>query len=100
MWPHGIRRAPRSRHRTERHGWESLTPTENRVVELVVRGMSNPQIADELYLSPRTVGTHMSHILAKLEPGLAVNSAERGHDGGSVEAPNDVQAVKASDKYK
>jgi DNA-binding CsgD family transcriptional regulator len=66
MWAHGIRRAPRVRHRTARHGWESLTPTETKVVDLVVRGMSNPQIAEELYLSPRTVGTHVSHILAKL----------------------------------
>lgn len=39
-------------------------------------------------------------ILASLEPGLAVNTAERGYDGGSVEAPDDVQAVIASPKYK
>jgi ATP-dependent protease ClpP protease subunit len=39
-------------------------------------------------------------ILASLEPGLAVNTAERGHDGGSVEAPDDVQAVVATPLYK
>jgi ATP-dependent protease ClpP protease subunit len=39
-------------------------------------------------------------ILASLEPGLAVNTAERGYDDGSVEAPDDVQAVIASPKYK
>ena len=66
MWAHGIRRGPRAKHRTARHGWDSLTPAETRIVDLVVRGLSNPQIADELYLSPRTVGTHVSHILAKL----------------------------------
>lgn len=82
MWAHGIRRAPRVKHRTARHGWESLTPTENKVVELVVRGLSNPQIAEELYLSPRTVGTHVSHILAKLSlssrTDLAREAARRG----------------------
>jgi DNA-binding NarL/FixJ family response regulator len=45
----------------------SLTPTEAKVADLVVRGLSNPQIAAELYLSPRTVATHVSHILAKLD---------------------------------
>src|SRR5688500_120714 len=38
--------------------------------------------------------------LKSLEPGLAVNTAERGHDGGSVEAPDDIQAVVNSDKFK
>jgi ATP-dependent protease ClpP protease subunit len=39
-------------------------------------------------------------ILAKLEPGLAVNTVEHGYDDGSVEAPDDAQAVVASPKYK
>jgi ATP-dependent protease ClpP protease subunit len=39
-------------------------------------------------------------ILAKLEPGLAVNTVERGYDDGSVEAPDDVQAVVNSATYK
>ncbi len=63
---YGIRRGPHSKHRQARHGWESLTPTESRVAALVVQGMSNPQIAGELFLSPRTVATHVSHVLAKL----------------------------------
>ncbi len=64
--PLGIRRGPRAKHRVARVGWESLTPTELKVTALVVAGLSNPQIAARLYLSPRTVGTHVSHILAKL----------------------------------
>jgi ATP-dependent protease ClpP protease subunit len=39
-------------------------------------------------------------ILSSLEPGLVVNTAERGYDDGSVEAPDDIQAVTASAKYK
>ena len=66
MRRHGIRRGPHARHRTARHGWDGLTPSEVRVVELVVRGLSNTQIGAELFLSPRTVETHVSHVLAKL----------------------------------
>jgi DNA-binding CsgD family transcriptional regulator/tetratricopeptide (TPR) repeat protein len=63
---YGIRRGPHVRHRRSDHGWESLTPAEEKVVGLVARGMSNPQIAAHLFLSRRTVQTHVSHILAKL----------------------------------
>ncbi len=64
---HGIRRAPRVKHRRARHGWESLTPAEAKIAALVAQGMTNPQIAARLFLSPRTVATHVSHILGKLD---------------------------------
>ncbi|WP_213451783.1 helix-turn-helix transcriptional regulator [Rhizomonospora bruguierae] len=63
---YGIRRGSRARHRRDRQGWTSLTATEEKVVALVAEGMSNPEIASRLFLSPRTVQTHVSHILAKL----------------------------------
>jgi DNA-binding NarL/FixJ family response regulator len=63
---YGIRRGPHTQHRRSQRGWDSLTPTELKVAGLVARGMSNPQIATELFLSRRTVQTHVSHILAKL----------------------------------
>ncbi|MDQ3786865.1 MAG: helix-turn-helix transcriptional regulator, partial [Actinomycetota bacterium] len=43
-----------------------LTPTETKIAAMVAEGLSNRQIAEQLVLSPRTVGTHVSHILAKL----------------------------------
>lgn len=64
---HGIRRGPHAKHRAARSGWESLTPTESRIAALVADGMSNPQIAAKLFLSRRTVATHVSHILGKLD---------------------------------
>jgi DNA-binding CsgD family transcriptional regulator len=64
---YGIRRGPHSAHRRSRQGWGALTPTESKVVGLVARGWSNPQIAAHLFLSRRTVQTHVSHILAKLD---------------------------------
>ena len=63
---HGVRRGPRSLVKRPTSGWESLTPTEQRIAALVARGRSNPDIATELYLSRRTVQTHVSNILRKL----------------------------------
>jgi len=50
-------------------GWESLTPTEQDVVRLVQDGLSNAEVAARLFISPRTVQTHLTHVYAKL--GLA-----------------------------
>ncbi|KAA1421602.1 helix-turn-helix transcriptional regulator [Nocardioides humilatus] len=47
-------------------GWSSLTPTEQRVAKLLASGLTNPAIAAELYVSPRTIQTHASNIYAKL----------------------------------
>jgi len=63
---HGIRRGPHAKHRQARSGWESLTPAEVKVAQLVQDGLSNPEIAAHLFLSRRTVATHVSHILKKL----------------------------------
>ena len=45
---------------------ESLTPTERDVVRLVVEGLTNNDVAARLFVSPRTVQTHLTHIYAKL----------------------------------
>jgi DNA-binding CsgD family transcriptional regulator len=64
---HGIRRGPHAKHRQAQSGWDSLTPTEIKIAALVEEGLSNPEIAASLLLSPRTVATHVSHILKKLD---------------------------------
>lgn len=61
----GVRRR-RSRAGTVSHGWEALSPTERNVVHLVTRGLSNPQIGEQLYISRRTVETHLSHVFRKV----------------------------------
>jgi DNA-binding CsgD family transcriptional regulator len=48
-------------------GWASLTPTESRVVELVAEGLTNPQVAERMFVSPATVKTHLSHVFSKLD---------------------------------
>jgi len=64
---YGIRRGPHAKHRQARSGWDSLTPAETKIAEFVEGGLSNPEIAAKLLLSRRTVATHVSHILKKLD---------------------------------
>jgi DNA-binding NarL/FixJ family response regulator len=63
----GVRRGSRSPHRRATHGWESLTPTQQRIALLVAKGLSNPDIAAQLSVSRNTVQTHVSSILSKLD---------------------------------
>jgi DNA-binding CsgD family transcriptional regulator len=55
----GARKRPSS-------GWGSLTPTELDVVRLVSEGLANKDIATRLFISPRTVQTHLTHVYTKL----------------------------------
>ncbi len=47
-------------------GWASLTPAERDVVRLVSDGLANNDIATRLFVSPRTVQTHLTHVYTKL----------------------------------
>ncbi|MGM9902891.1 LuxR family DNA-binding response regulator [Enterococcus sp. 10A9_DIV0425] len=46
---------------------EELTNRENEILMLISEGKSNQEIADELFITLKTVKTHVSNILAKLE---------------------------------
>src|SRR6184192_1587204 len=47
-------------------GWDSLSERERRVADLVARGHSNKEIGQRLYMSHRTVGSHLYRIFPKL----------------------------------
>jgi predicted ATPase/DNA-binding CsgD family transcriptional regulator len=58
-------------------GWMSLTPTERDVARLVAEGLANKDIATRLYVSPRTVQTHLTHIYGKLGVSSRVQLAQQ-----------------------
>jgi DNA-binding CsgD family transcriptional regulator len=70
---------------TDLHG---LTPREMQVLGLLVEGRSNQEIAHTLVVAPRTVATHLEHILGKLAAPTRTHAAVRAErDGLYVPAP-------------
>ncbi len=63
---HGIAMRPRRSQPRATAGWDSLTPTEQTVVELVSDGMTNTAIAQRLFVSRRTVESHLVRVYTKL----------------------------------
>jgi DNA-binding CsgD family transcriptional regulator/pimeloyl-ACP methyl ester carboxylesterase len=66
----------------------ALSPREREIVDLVVRGLTNREIAEELYLSQKTVGNHVGRILVKLDlrsrTEMAAYAVEHGLTGKSA----------------
>lgn len=58
-------------------GWSSLTETEQQVARLAAEGLTNPEIAERLFVTLTTVKTHLKHIFAKL--GLTRRRELPGH---------------------
>jgi DNA-binding NarL/FixJ family response regulator len=66
-----------------------LTPRELAVLELVVKGHTNREIAGALYISPSTAGVHVSNILRKLGAKRRVDAAGIAHRLGLLRSSRD-----------
>jgi DNA-binding CsgD family transcriptional regulator len=63
---HGVRRRLVARERAE-NGWAAMTDSELAVARLVAQGLTNREVAEQLYVSPHTVSSHLRSIFAKLD---------------------------------
>lgn len=74
-------------------GWASLTPAELDVVRLVSAGLANKEIAARLFVSPRTVETHLSHVYTKLGFKSRVQLAQdfASHVGMTSREPREIR---------
>jgi len=73
----GVRVEPRRRPHAEKDGEFSLSVREREIAELVFDRMTNREIAAELFLSTKTVETHLRNIFAKLGVSSRVEVARR-----------------------
>lgn len=83
-------------------GWSALTPAELRVVDLLAGGLTNSQIGEELFISPHTVHTHVSHVLRKLKLDSRVSLASyaaRHRVPGQDFATSRQNIVRSGDRF-
>ncbi len=83
----GVHRGSRAKRSRATKGWEAVTPTEMKVLELVAEGLTNKQIGDRLFVSPRTVESHISNLFPKLEASSRTELAARFFETASRENP-------------
>jgi DNA-binding CsgD family transcriptional regulator len=76
----GGRAGARGTRRRPVAGWSSLTPSEQAVAALVAEGLANAEIAARLYVSKRTVETHISRLYLKLQVTTRVGIARMVRD--------------------
>ena len=84
----GVRRIPRGPRAASRAGPAGLTPRETEVLDLIVRGATNAEIAQELVISPKTVDHHVSAVLAKLGVGSRREAGAAAERLGAPDAPS------------
>lgn len=82
----GVQSVPRGpRPATKAHP-AGLTPRQVEVLRLIVDGLTNAEIADELFVSPKTVDHHVSAVLTKLDVTSRQEAARAAIDRGLVES--------------
>ncbi|MGW2230707.1 response regulator transcription factor, partial [Streptomyces formicae] len=80
---------PRERRSTEQRPG-GLSPRELQVLAELTTGRTNREIARRLFITPRTVGTHIEHILAKLDLPNRAAAAARAAAWGIAPDPCDT----------
>jgi DNA-binding NarL/FixJ family response regulator len=69
---------------------QDVTPREREVLTLVGRGLSNPEIADELVLSPLTIKTHLARLFSKLDARDRAQLVVLAYESGLVRPGGDA----------
>jgi len=80
----GVRGIPRGPRASTRENAAGLTNRQVEVLALIADGWSNGEIADRLFISPKTVDHHVGAILAKLNAGTRAEAASRAIHSGLI----------------
>ena len=76
---------PRGKGKATRGHAAGLTARQAEVLQLLAEGLTNPEIADRLFVSPRTIEHHVSAILAKLDSSTRDEAVQTARDEALVE---------------
>jgi len=79
-------------------GVDQLTPQERRIAELVADGGSNREVAERLFISPRTVGYHLARAYQKLGVSSRTRLAHLLRDGDPEAAPQRLAGLSGHAK--
>lgn len=66
----------------QENGFSELTPREREVLDLMAQGISNTQIAERLFISPKTVRNHVSRIFSKLRVSRRAEAIVQAREAG------------------
>jgi DNA-binding NarL/FixJ family response regulator len=83
----GVTRFPRGPRASTRAHPGGLTQREVEILALLARGLSNPAIGEQLFVSAKTVEHHVSSILAKLEVATREEAVEEARRRGWLDPP-------------
>jgi DNA-binding NarL/FixJ family response regulator len=72
----------------EEKGWERLTVREQEILELLARGTSGNEIAEELHIAPLTVRTHIRNMMSKMGVHSRLEAVAFGMKNGLIEPPS------------
>jgi DNA-binding NarL/FixJ family response regulator len=71
----------------EEKGWERLTMREQEILELLAKGKSGDEIAEELHIAPLTVRTHIRNMMSKMGVHSRLEAVAFGMKNGLIEPP-------------
>ncbi len=71
----------------EEKGWERLTVREQEILELLAKGKSGNEIAEELHIAPLTVRTHIRNMMSKMGVHSRLEAVAFGMKNGLIEPP-------------
>src|SRR6185436_7456716 len=77
-------RVPQGRREATRANPAGLTARQVEVLSLVAEGLTNAEIAERLFVSPRTAEHHVAAVLTKLGAATRQDAARRANDLGLV----------------
>ena len=93
---HGIHRRAMTARERPSTGWAAMTDSELAVARLVARGHTNREVAQQLFVSPHTVNSHLRRIFAKLDVNSRVALTGLVADCDNIRAPDANAATTAS----